>query len=65
MFCVWALFFISGVLYKIYWVFYPWILVYTDKQGKAVLDESKRLVQGKWWSVFRASISLVFLMFCV
>lgn len=49
---------LPGVLYSVYWFFALYPVAFYGKSGRAALDYSKRLVQGRWWKVFSYIVSI-------
>jgi len=49
---------IPGVIFSIWFIFAPFILVVEDKRGLDAILKSKELVRGEWWPVFGRIIIL-------
>lgn len=46
-----ALLIIPGIIFFIWYLFYPYVLVCENLRGRAVLSRSRELVRGYWWGV--------------
>jgi len=46
------IFIIPGVLFAVWFIFAPFILVEEDLRGWKALQKSRELVRGRWWPVF-------------
>lgn len=49
---------VPGIIFYVFWIFAPLVVILKDKSGKSALDYSKSIVKGRWWKV--ALYSLVF-----
>jgi len=58
------LFIIPAIIFFVYWIVAPYILIRENKGPMEALKESKKLVNGKWWKMF-GYIILLFIIFIV
>jgi len=56
---------IPGVIYSVYWMFTPYVVMLCNKSGKAALDHSKEIIKGRWWKVLGYSFVFGILTFLV
>lgn len=59
------LFIIPGVIFSLWYTFAPFVAILEKKHGMEALRESKKLVQGRWWTVFGYFFVLGLLFFVV
>lgn len=52
LFGLFILLIIPGIIYCIYWIFIPLVIVLNDLSGQKALNYSKQIVKGRWWTVF-------------
>ncbi|MBI2426532.1 MAG: hypothetical protein HYV34_01670 [Candidatus Kerfeldbacteria bacterium] len=56
---------VPGIIYGVFWMFTVYNVVLRDRAGKGALDESKRIIAGRWWTAFGYSLMLGLLTFLV
>lgn len=59
------LFIIPGVIFSLWYTFAPFVAILEKKRGMEALRESKKMVQGRWWTVFGYFLVLGILFFLV
>lgn len=59
------LFIIPGVIFSLWYTFAPFVAILEKKRGMEALRESKKMVQGRWWTVFGYFFVLGLLFFVV
>lgn len=42
---------IPGIIFMVWYGFYSYEVIFNNQRGMAALRESKKIVQGRWWSV--------------
>ncbi len=52
---------IPGIIYYVYYAFFPQIVVLKNLNYKSALDYSKNLVKGRWWKVFGFMVMIMLL----
>lgn len=60
LFGLYLLLIIPGIIFSVYWMFSPYILINEKKGIINSMRESKKLVDGKWWTIFSYTL-LIFL----
>jgi uncharacterized membrane protein len=46
------IFILPGIIYSVYYMFVPYVVMLRDIGGKEALEYSKNLVEGQWWRIF-------------
>ncbi len=52
---------VPGIIYYVYYAFFPQIVVLKNLDYKNALDYSKKLVKGRWWKVLGFIVMLILL----
>ena len=52
LFLLFLLLIIPGIIFLIYWLFAPYVLIAENKKIMESLKRSKEIVKGRWWHVF-------------
>jgi hypothetical protein len=45
------LFIIPGIIFAVWYMFFAYEVVFNNQRGMAALNESKKIVSGRWWAV--------------
>jgi len=52
LFGLFLLFIVPGIIFMIFWILAPYILIHENKRIMDSLKTSKELVEGRWWRLF-------------
>ena len=56
---------IPGIIFMIFWMFSPYVLMKENKKIIESMKTSKKIVKGKWWSVFGYFILLILIIISI